>query len=670
MIVGQNPITSLATVGVGGFRRGRSRNFGSFGRLLLPFADKDLDTYVHKGSNRSASSQLKLASSSSSSSNKSNKYEHEWKLANDFPIFLNQCTIQTFVFLLKSMKDPHTVKWIDEFTQPIVEVKKSEMQKLADAIAKEAAKKNKGTKSALAAKAAQSASALVANTEESYLEETSRKPKYFSSSWRKMAAATSKEEDIELTRKQVEKLNQFFDNDENSYSATKATTAVFSIAFSAAEEIGSKNTIATTKSIASSIKGSVIAEDGGDENEAKDGENEDDHDIAAVSLSSVYGDERETNSNDHIDNGFINSKLLSFHGLNVVNTTMFPTWQSYFEALLKQPIQTFVIESWAAYVPEYELDINPPSLCTRMISVREQIAKEFVNDLGVIAVMGNRTMERYWDYQQQIGREEASNKKGEAPKEGIDTKCDHQKEKLEDDKEGVPKKNWIERENLEFLGMSVDKVNHYASSPLRKGNFDLLLNLITQESILRILNDSQHSNRLPSPLENLNKQFLLEFYTQRLFSHFDGDQSYRRADDFIEELLLSSPQLISINENNINELQSTKQHQIVDPSVVAELVLRERDIIALEWLNLAMNVPNDHVEIRRLQFELLMKSYGASTSASTNISCNNSASNNNDQKEQNERNNAEDDNSSNQREISNSVNRSYNSIAKGNSTFE
>ena len=41
-------------------------------------------------------------------------------LPNDFQLFLTQCSIQSFMFLLKSMRDPETVFWLEDFTQPAI----------------------------------------------------------------------------------------------------------------------------------------------------------------------------------------------------------------------------------------------------------------------------------------------------------------------------------------------------------------------------------------------------------------------------------------------------------------------------------------------------------------------------------------------------------------------
>ena len=44
----------------------------------------------------------------------------KWKLSNDFMSFLNQCSIQSFIFLVNSLRDRHTALWVEEFTSPIL----------------------------------------------------------------------------------------------------------------------------------------------------------------------------------------------------------------------------------------------------------------------------------------------------------------------------------------------------------------------------------------------------------------------------------------------------------------------------------------------------------------------------------------------------------------------
>ena len=331
--------------------------------------------------------------------------------ADDFQTFLNQCCIQSFTFLLKSLRDPHTIKWMENFTQPL---------KLA-----------------------------------------------------------------------------------NSKSSTVLQDP----------DIG-----------------------------------------AAPSYDSRF---------DHLQTS--GDTLLSYHGLGLLNTTKFPSWDSYFSQLLEQPVEVYTIvagtRSANNFIPEYELEIKPASLSARLLSVREQIAQEFVRDLNVIATMGGNTLQSYWEAILQ-----------------------HQN-RLDDN---IP----IQRQTLIFLEFNPGEDEGNAPSPLRKGNFDLLCLLTLQEAIHRVLAELESSEEEPHFYD-----FLKQFYLTRYRSHFYGVQPYGRADDFLEELLLSSPSIRVDDDENL---------AIVDPMRITEIILEARSRVALEWRKEAQFVPEMHASIKRLQLNLLM----------------------------------------------------------------
>jgi hypothetical protein len=255
------------------------------------------------------------------------------------------------------------------------------------------------------------------------------------------------------------------------------------------------------------------------------------------------------------------SKLLSYHGLAGINMTAFPTWSSYFSTLLEQPKTTYLIESGLKYVPNYELEINPPSLCSRILSVREQIAREFSKDLEVISTMGAYTLESYWN--------------------GI------RQQKSEMD----PLRQATGSPNLLFLENNANEDSDYAPSPLRKGNFDLLLLLATQESIHRVLNDPEGNAAIV--------QYLQNFYVQRLPTHFTGRQRYGQAGAFLDQLLSQPPSIVQ-------QQPGSSSTVLIDPIRLAEMVLAAREKVALEWKELVVQVPVAHMEIKRQQLNLLM----------------------------------------------------------------
>lgn len=221
-----------------------------------------------------------------------------------------------------------------------------------------------------------------------------------------------------------------------------------------------------------------------------------------------------------------------------------------------------------------------------MISVREQIAREFAKDLAVLSTMGGQTLRTYW--------------------QGIrDGDTAGVKDPLRAGYAG----------SLLFLEADPNDDSDYMPSPLRKGNFDLLVLLATQESIHRVLNSATGSEyqaiRDDSSESELmsrsNRQFLSNFYLNRLVSHFTGGQRYGRADQFLQELLLSTPSMVIAAEDNAPKGDATAS--LVDPTRIAEHILESRQHVAIEWARHAASVPESHMEIKRLQLDLLLKSY-------------------------------------------------------------
>ena len=101
-----------------------------------------------------------------------------------------------------------------------------------------------------------------------------------------------------------------------------------------------------------------------------------------------------------------------------------------------------------------------------MISVREQIAKEWAKDLGVIASMSRRVMESYFEKLRQQSD-------GGHPAHGA----------IQIERQAI--------QDLLFLEWSPDEGSDLAPSPLRQGNFDLLVLMTTQEAIHRVLNKKE-----------------------------------------------------------------------------------------------------------------------------------------------------------------------------------
>ena len=278
------------------------------------------------------------------------------------------------------------------------------------------------------------------------------------------------------------------------------------------------------------------------------------------------------------------SKLLTYHGLSAMNLTAFPRWDTYFYQLLEQPKVLYSIESYQSYVPTYDLEINPSSLCTRLISVREQIAREFSHDLRVLCMMNVRQL--------MLKYESGSNETSQGSHSG-------------------PSRFTLASDETLFLDSWDATDGEYAMpSPLREGNFDLLLLLITQESIHRMLNDRAKELFTEYDVGTMSKsdvKFLSSFYLNRVVSHFTGRQPYGRANHFLQELITQSP--------------SDGEYGPVNPQHIVQYILSTRQQVAREWSLHSAKVSDFHIDIKRAQFSALMKSYDSPSSFTDNSNC-------------------------------------------------
>eukprot|EP00536_Pseudo-nitzschia_multiseries_P011336 jgi/Psemu1/205555/e_gw1.380.34.1 len=262
--------------------------------------------------------------------------------------------------------------------------------------------------------------------------------------------------------------------------------------------------------------------------------------------------------------------LLKYHGLAAMDTTRFPTWESYFEEMLQQPSDRWIIASDRPHVMDYTWEIDPSSLCSRILSVREQLSREFAKDLQAVSDMGGQTFEWYWERLLDSGSLRGS------------------------------------RQNLLFLEINVDDPTlDHKPSPLRWGNFDLLVLLATEESIHRVLNrwQSKKSEGDLRGAEYVSYEFLENFYRERQHFFQGPLPSYGKADDILEELLSSA---LSFKSDSTADGNSSSA-AVINPTKIAELVLRERENVALEWKDAALEAPKHHMKIQKLRLSLMMR---------------------------------------------------------------
>jgi hypothetical protein len=75
--------------------------------------------------------------------------------------------------------------------------------------------------------------------------------------------------------------------------------------------------------------------------------------------------------------------------------------------------------------------------------------------------------------------------------------------------------------------------NDMEATPLRASSFDLLFLLSMQEAIHRILKKYRRAGEE----KEVAFAWLNEFYNESLDNYFDGNQSFGRSDDFLDDLL-------------------------------------------------------------------------------------------------------------------------------------
>lgn len=301
---------------------------------------------------------------------------------------------------------------------------------------------------------------------------------------------------------------------------------------------------------------------------------------------------RDPHSGKWIEDFLDAKNQLEFHGTGAAYIEQFGgTWDAPLLAMMERPKDVVVVSAkrsgkghrgWSKNNPyledryvEFNIDIDPVSLTSRILSVREQIANEWVTDLDVLAAANEGILESYF----KIAKEERSKK---------------------DDELAASPQSAFERTAVNILG---DNINFQSSanSPFRKGNFDLLYNLCTQASIHRVLREYREEG----DAKKVPFAWLRDFYSDRVTEYFDGNQSYGRADDFIEELLLSSPSVVYTD---------NRKAGLVDPMGLAEEIIQKRREIVVEWKELMASVPQDHTDgIRRILLEKQMEAWGSGT---------------------------------------------------------
>jgi hypothetical protein len=236
----------------------------------------------------------------------------------------------------------------------------------------------------------------------------------------------------------------------------------------------------------------------------------------------------------------------------------------------------YLEERWV----EFPIDIDPASLAQRILSVRGQIANEFVQDLDIIISTNDQILDSYFDTIRNEERTTAGT--------GVDSTV----------KSPQDLANAFDRTTSYILSNNMES-SVIASSPFRKGNFDLLYNLCTQASIHELLRDYLQE---AGHAKEASLMWLRNFYIDRAGEYFDGDQPYGRADDFIEEMLLTPPAVKDLGVNAKGEAVV----DLIDPLAMAEKIIARRTKIAQEWKKVMGQTAADHMQLQKVLLAKIM----------------------------------------------------------------
>ena len=314
-----------------------------------------------------------------------------------------------------------------------------------------------------------------------------------------------------------------------------------------------------------------------------------------------------------LENKYSFSNLEKYHGTGALNLTAYGSWDTILLDMLQQPADVVVVSArrrgrghggWSKDNPyledrfvEFEIDIDPPSLVTRLLSVRQQIANEWVTDLETLKIINGQILASYHERQSELrDNEECASALTDESTETLTEECAFERNA------GYYLKNKMMEESMNADGQP--------SSHLRQGNFDLLILLATQEALHRVLRAYQEAGEE----RTVSCKWLKQFYTDRLRRYFDGDGEWHRADDFLQELLTTPPSTVELPQSTATQAQIG----LVDPMRIAQDLLQARSEVAEDWQAIMRNVvPSDHMELQRSILAVRMGQSISPTSSSS-----------------------------------------------------
>jgi len=309
--------------------------------------------------------------------------------------------------------------------------------------------------------------------------------------------------------------------------------------------------------------------------------------------------------------------LLSYHGTGAFNCERFPEWDSYLMEMMEQSSETIAVKIEKPNIAFYknnpfskkekqsitiDIDIDPVSLAGRVLSVREKIASEWVEDLELVRSASDDVISSYHKrVAKSRSKKNQSEKKDDASEKDTSSLPQLHDGMASGDSEysyggSSGENHTFDRTEIYMLN-NHPNMNDPESTLLRASSLDLLFLLSTQESIHRVLKSYMKADSTIITFEWFRK-----YYTENVGKYFDGVQRYCRADDFLDALLLTPPSTIN-KDGKIS---------LIDPLAIVEDIVKARAEVTMEWKSKMSTVSDDHMDLRKESFVRQMAKWGQS----------------------------------------------------------
>jgi hypothetical protein len=295
--------------------------------------------------------------------------------------------------------------------------------------------------------------------------------------------------------------------------------------------------------------------------------------------------------------------LGDYHGTSAINVTRYRTWDTVLYDMMNQPNTRVIVSargrgggrrsdddpnSEKRKIDEYGIDIRPASLVRRLLAVREQLASEFERDLEIVRMVDVTTVMTL--YYRKIAAAVSKDEDGATTMKDGDTSQSSSLNRVSFD---------IVKEFMRCQDAGSSDGSS-SSSLLRRANFDLLYALCTQASAHKLLWELERSASTSSSTNDddvddnvITFEWFKQFYVDNSPIYFDGNQNFDRSDDFIDALLRAPPPL------------EDGWHS-ADPLRLAQRIIAMQKDIALEWMGMMEEVAEDHRDINKALFCIMM----------------------------------------------------------------